>query len=78
AIAAFGKAIELSPDSSNAHRYLGNMYVQKGEIKIALTEYHKAWEILFKKAQDEIRPELLYFQKGNVEQAIDCFISTMY
>ena len=73
AIAAFEKAIELSPDSSDAHRYLGNRYVQKGEIKIALTEYHKAWEILFKKAQDEIRQGLSYFQEGNVEQAIDCF-----
>ena len=49
AITAFRKAIELMPDSYNAHLCLGNVYVQKGEIKNAITEYGKVLEILSKK-----------------------------
>lgn len=42
AVAAFKKAAELTPDSYNTHRYLGNLYVQSGKIKEALDEYYKA------------------------------------
>ncbi|MDQ1274116.1 MAG: hypothetical protein QG591_2746, partial [Planctomycetota bacterium] len=42
AINSFRKIPESTPDSYKAHLYLGNTYVQRGQIKDALNEYRMA------------------------------------
>ena len=63
----------LLPDSYDAYLCLGNMYVQKGEIKNAITGYGKVLEILSKKAQDNMSLGLESTKKGDIGQAINYF-----
>jgi len=70
AIAEFKKAVEINPNSADAHTALGAAYANKGMPDKATAEYRKAIEINPNSAEAHYGLALSYYYKGGHDSAI--------
>lgn len=64
AIRCYKKTLELDPNLSDAHRFIGDIYVKKGVLDKALSEYKKAIAIKPNSATTHVGLGDVYLKKA--------------